>query len=239
MTAPSTTLVLATANPNKVAELVELLADLPVDVVGRPDHVAEVEETGTTFAVNADLKAVAVARAVGCWALADDSGFETDALDGVPGVRSARFAADLIASGDLTDADLATSTTLDALPRTTPAGPDPEDEANRRALAVMLGRRPNDVDRARFRCALSLADPAGDVRLRSEGVVEGRVITAGRGTLGFGYDPMFVPDDGDGATFAEMSRSAKAAISHRGRALAALVEAMESTGWPGGSDTRE
>lgn len=228
----STALVLATANPNKVTELAELLAALSgdVEVRARPVWVAEVEETGTTFVANSDLKAQAVAAAVGEWALADDSGFEVDALDGAPGVRSARFGADLLAAGRFTQADLA-----DRSERSASIGDAArsDDELNRRALAAMLSNlSPGSSDAARFRCALSLADPSGEVRLRTEGVAEGRVIVRSRGEAGFGYDPMFVPADGGGATFAEMSRSAKAAISHRGRALAELVDAMRAVNWP-------
>jgi XTP/dITP diphosphohydrolase len=223
-----TRLVLATANPNKVTELAELLAALPrdIEVLARPQWVAEVAETGTTFEANADLKAVAVAGAVGEWALADDSGLEVDALGGAPGVRSARYAADLAALGDTWDG---TGNGVTA---------ESEDEANRRALAAKLASRPGaSSDRSRFRCALSLADPTGKVWLRADGVVEGRVVTTCRGENGFGYDPMFVPDDGDGATFAEMSRAEKASISHRGRALTALIRTMASHGWPAGMAT--
>ena len=85
---------------------------------------------------------------------------------------------------------------------------------------------------ARFRCALALANPSGHVVLRAEGVVEGRIVTELRGAGGFGYDPMFVPVDGDGSTFAEMETAAKAAISHRGRALAELLERLRTDGWP-------
>ena len=211
-------IVLATDNPNKVVELADLLAALsvPIDVRPRPNWVAEVEETGTTFVANADLKATAVARAVGQWALADDSGLEVDVLNGAPGVRSARFAADLAAAAGGVAAASGNST----------------DEDNRQALIARLAAleatpRPS----ARFRCALSLADPQGEVALRAEGVVEGRLTTRPLGDAGFGYDPMFIPDDGDGSTFAQMDPSAKAAISHRGRALGGLISLLESSGW--------
>ena len=220
-----TRLVLATANPNKVTEMAELLAALPsdIEVLARPQWVAEVAETGTTFEANADLKAVAVAAAVGEWALADDSGLEVDALGGAPGVRSARYAADLAALGSNWGG---TGQGVEA---------ESDYEANRRALAAKLASQPAaSSDRARFRCALSLADPTGKVWLRADGVVEGRVTPTCRGENGFGYDPMFIPDDGGGSTFAEMSRAEKASISHRGRALTALIRTIASHGWPHG-----
>lgn len=224
-----TVVVLATDNAHKVVELSALLAALaaPVEVRPRPEWVGEVDETGATFAANADLKAVAVAGAVGEWALADDSGLEVDALGGAPGVRSARFAADLAAGGSVGDGSAEAA--LNPTDR-----PDSIDAANRRALSTQLAAAGGD-DRpsARFRCALALADPEGVVRLRTEGLVEGRITREQRGDGGFGYDPMFVPDDGDGSTFAEMDRAAKAAISHRGRALRALVQHLDSSGWPG------
>ena len=213
------TIVLATDNPHKVTELSSLLAALsaPVEVLPRPEWLDDVDETGTTFVANADLKAIAVANAVGEWALADDSGLEVDALNGAPGVRSARFAADM-------------ATTERG---GTPSSGNSTDEANRRALSDRLTEAGVGFRRsARFRCALALADPSGRVALRAEGAVEGEIITEQRGDGGFGYDPMFVPDDGDGSTFAEMDSDAKAAISHRGRALAELIRIIEASGWP-------
>lgn len=215
---PPKVIVLATDNPNKVVELADLMTALsvPIDVRPRPGWVAEVDETGTTFVANADLKATAVASAVGQWALADDSGLEVDVLSGAPGVRSARFAADLaVAAGGAAA-----------------ASDNSTDEDNRQALiARMTALEAEPRPSARFRCALSLAGPDGEVALRAEGVVEGRITTRPLGDAGFGYDPMFIPDEGDGSTFAQMGPSAKAAISHRGRALGELIKAMESSGW--------
>ena len=149
--------------------------------------------------------------------MADDSGLEVDALNGAPGVRSARFAADVAAAECGGTARAGNST----------------DEANRRALRARLLTPGGDARRsARFRCALALANPSGHVVLRAEGVVEGRIVTELRGAGGFGYDPMFVPVDGDGSTFAEMETAAKAAISHRGRALAELLGRLRTDGWP-------
>ena len=212
-------IVLATDNPHKVVELRGMLAALsaPVEVRSRPGWVDDVDETGTTFAANADLKAIAVAGAVGEWSLADDSGLEVDALGGAPGVRSARYAADLAAA----DGGAV-------------VGGNSTDEANRLALSARLAALGVAGEpTARFRCALTLADPDGRVVMRTEGVVEGRIVSRARGDGGFGYDPMFVPNDGDGSTFAQMDPDAKAAISHRGRALAELLARLDAAGWFG------
>jgi XTP/dITP diphosphohydrolase len=195
-----TRVVLASANPKKAAELREVLESTwveRVEVVARPDAVAEVVEDAADFVGNARKKAVALHRATGEAALADDSGLEVDGLDGAPGVRSARYAGE-----QATDAD-----NLSKL---------------RAALASLpeghAGRR------ARFRCAVVLV--TDDAEVVAEGAVEGRIVAAPRGQGGFGYDPVFVPDDGDGRTFAEMTSEEKHALSHRGRAIAALAEAL-------------
>ena len=188
--------VLASANPAKVAELRQILGDR-LDLVARPVEVAEVVEDADTFAGNARLKAVALVEATGLAALADDSGLEVDALDGAPGVRSARY-----------------------------AGEDATDEDNvARLLADLAAVSLDDATagrRARFRCVLILRRPDGTETV-AEGSVEGAIAETPRGSGGFGYDPVFVPDDGDGATFAEMDPAAKHAISHRGRAIETLL----------------
>ncbi len=198
------TLVLATHNPGKVAELADRLGGLlgdrlrlvsAADVPGAPD----VAETAATLAGNAMLKAVALFAHTGQPALADDTGLLVAALGGAPGVRSARY-----------------------------AGPDADDVANRaRLLRDMAGQ----ADRAaRFETVLALADATG-VRLFT-GVCTGTVLGAERGQGGFGYDALFVPDDGpddgpgDGRTFAEMTTAEKGRISHRARALDALTAAL-------------
>ncbi|MFM7266818.1 MAG: RdgB/HAM1 family non-canonical purine NTP pyrophosphatase [Cyanobium sp.] len=189
-------LVIASGNAGKVCEFAALLADLPLQVRPQPPGL-EVEETGTTFAANAQLKAEAVARATGCWALADDSGLAVEALGGAPGVFSARYAA--------TDAERITRllAELEAA-----AGPAPA-----------TGSVPNR--RAAFVAALALADPDGVVQLAVEGRCEGLITEAPRGAGGFGYDPVFlVPELG--LTFAEMDKATKSRIGHRGRAFAAL-----------------
>lgn len=188
-------IVVASANPKKAAELAELLSALPVEVLPRPPEVPEVVEDGATFLANARLKAVALAEATGEAALADDSGLEVDALGGAPGVHSARYSGE-----SATDADNV-----------------------ERVLAELARRATEPAARtARFRCVLVLRSPDGG-ELVAEGAVEGHLIDAPRGEGGFGYDPIFVPADGDGRTFAEMSPEEKQAISHRGRALRALV----------------
>ena len=194
--APPTGLVIASGNAGKVREFAALLADLGLEVRPQPEGL-EVEDTG---AENARLKAAAVARATGCWALADDSGLSVDALGGAPGVHSARYA----------DNDAARiARLLDELA----AAETRNDEADARS--------------ARFSAALALADPGGAVVLEVEGHCPGTILEAPRGEGGFGYDPVFfVPEAG--LSFAEMPRSQKATLGHRGRAFAALRPQLEA-----------
>ncbi len=192
-----TTLVLATRNAHKVEEMQEMLRDLPVHLVGLdawPD-APEPEETGTTFAENAAIKAVSAAMATGQWALADDSGIAVDALGGRPGVYSARWAG-------------AGSGATDWIAKT---------------LAELQGVPP--VRRtARYICALALADPSGKISATAEGTLEGRIAQAPRGTGGFGYDPIFLVDgDMGNRTAAELSSEEKHALSHRGKAVRSLL----------------
>ena len=165
MAAP-TVLVIASGNAGKLREFSALLADLGLETRPQPEGLA-VEETGRTFAENARLKAVAVARATGCWALADDSGLSVDALGGAPGVHSARYA----------DSDAGRITRL--LQELTAAN------------AATASRD------ARFTAALAVADPTGRVVLEVEGHCPGTILEAPRGEGGFGYDPVFfVPEAG-------------------------------------------
>jgi XTP/dITP diphosphohydrolase len=191
-------IVFATTNRGKLTELRELVAELPVEVVSidelRPGW--QVEETGATFVENATLKAVAAARATEAWALGDDSGLEVDALGGAPGVYSARYAE--VRAGEQ------------------------QSSANNEKLLRALAELPAAARSARFRCALALASPTGDL-ITVEGVCEGRVITRPRGAGGFGYDPLFEPEGLGGATMAELPGPDKNRISHRGRAFAALL----------------
>jgi XTP/dITP diphosphohydrolase len=192
---------LASANRAKAAELAELVhgAALGIDVLPRPPEVPEVVEDAPDFVGNARLKARTLRDATGEWALADDSGLEVDALDGAPGVTSARFA------GEPADDAANVALLLDRLEQ---------------AEAVAPSQRS-----ARFRCVIVLAGPSGE-ELVSEGVVEGRIIDRPTGDGGFGYDPVFVPNDGDGRTFALMSSDEKHRVSHRGRALRALIDQL-------------
>lgn len=186
----------ATANAHKLVEIEAMFADVVgpgFRLLPRPTDLADVDETADTLAENAALKAIAVATAAGTAAIADDTGLEVDALDGEPGVRSARFAGD-----DATDAE---NVTL-LLERLT--GVDPAQRT------------------ARFRTVICLAQPDGTTAF-AEGVCEGRIATERSGERGFGYDPVFVPADGDGRSFAAMDASEKNTISHRGRALRAAA----------------
>ncbi|MEZ5183958.1 MAG: RdgB/HAM1 family non-canonical purine NTP pyrophosphatase [Acidimicrobiales bacterium] len=196
--AAGTPVVLASANPKKAGEIAEILGDR-IALVPRPPEVPDVVEDADTFEGNARLKAVALVDATGLAALADDSGLQVDALGGEPGVFSARYAGE-----GASDADNV-ATLLAAL------------EA---AGATDLASRT-----ARFRAVLVLRRPDG-AEVVTEGVVEGTIAPAPRGDGGFGYDPVFVPDDGAGRTFAEMDAAAKHAISHRGRSLRALLDLL-------------
>ncbi len=196
---PGAPVVLASANPKKVAELRELLAG-HLAVVARPPEVPEVIEDADTFLGNARLKAAALLAATGLAALADDSGLEVEALGGAPGVHSARF-----------------------------AGPDASDDDNVDLLLAELADRAEPAQRrARFRCVIVLQRRDGS-ELVAEGRADGWIAPARQGTGGFGYDPVFVPDDGDGSSYGEMAPADKHAISHRGRALAALLAQLEAT----------
>ncbi len=193
-----TPIVLASANPKKAAEIAEILAD-HLELVPRPEDVPEVIEDEDTFEGNARLKAVALSEATGLAAVADDSGLEVDALGGAPGVWSARY-----------------------------AGEDATDQDNVDKLLAALADRPDPADRtARFRAVVILRYPDGREQVAA-GHVEGRIADAPRGPGGFGYDPVFIPDEGDGRTFGEMTQDEKHAISHRGRALRSLLAQLEA-----------
>ena len=191
---PMPRLLFATNNGHKARELRAILKG-HYDVVSLREAGLDmnVEETGTTFAENAVLKAEAVMKLAGCAALADDSGLAVDALGGAPGVRSARY-----------------------------AGEAHDDAANNRLLLHNLANVP-EPRIARFVCAMALARP-GCETLVVEGSVPGRIVSAPRGLDGFGYDPLFEYETGE--TFAEMAEDTKNAISHRGRAAAALLAAL-------------
>jgi len=200
------TLVVATTNRGKLEELRALLAGLPVEVRAVSEVLKEplnVVEDGATFAENAVKKAKATAHATMMLTLADDSGLEVDALDGRPGVRSARF----------------------AHPRAT----DAENNAALLAALDAAGDPPEKAGfRARFRCVLALVDPfTGDGEPRLvEGSCEGTITRTPRGSGGFGYDPLFVVEKTE-TTMAELGEAEKNRVSHRGRAFASLRPVLE------------
>jgi XTP/dITP diphosphohydrolase len=197
--------VLATANPDKAREIVAVVASVAGDGIElrpRPAHVPDVEETGTTLEENARLKACALVGATGLPAIADDTGLEVDALDGAPGVYSARFAG--------------AHATYD----------DNVAKLLRDLAAAAVG---DEARRACFRTVAIACFPDGR-ELVAHGVVEGTIAERRRGSGGFGYDPVFVPAGGDGRTFAEMAPSDKNALSHRGRAFRALTVGLLSHG---------
>ncbi|MHC4606022.1 MAG: XTP/dITP diphosphatase [Planctomycetota bacterium] len=191
-------IVLATRNKGKIKEILQILGALPVrfvplaDVGGAPDVV----EDGKTFRENAAKKAAAIAKHTGAWAMGEDSGIEVDALDGRPGIHSARYAGG--------------------------------DEKNNRKLLRELKKVPDEKRTARYRCAVVVADPAGNEVASAEGTCEGRIGRKEVGESGFGYDPLFVvPDFGD-RTMAELGLEIKNRISHRARALNQLKETLSS-----------
>ncbi|MCZ7530492.1 MAG: RdgB/HAM1 family non-canonical purine NTP pyrophosphatase [Acidimicrobiia bacterium] len=210
MTSADRRFVLATANPDKVREIVGILAaSLPdFEFLERPDDVPEVAETGDTLAENARLKAAALAAATGLPAVADDTGLIVDALGGAPGVRSARYAGE-----DATYADN-TAYLLREL-----AAREENQEAHEKQ-----GMGP-DLRGATFATVVVVRWPDGR-EVAATGEVAGRITLEPRGAGGFGYDAVFVPEEGDGRTFAEMSAEEKNAMSHRGRALRSLVEGL-------------
>ncbi|MEO6126683.1 MAG: RdgB/HAM1 family non-canonical purine NTP pyrophosphatase [Ilumatobacteraceae bacterium] len=189
------TFVCASANPGKVAEIASLLDGL-VELLPRPADVPDVVEDADTLLGNARLKAAALSAATGLPAISDDTGLEVDALDGEPGVWTARF-----------------------------AGEGSTDAENRaKMLRVLDGVAPAERT-ARFRTVAMVVWPDGD-ELAVEGVCEGRIAEAEQGDRGFGYDRLFMPTDHGNLTFAQMSEAAKNEISHRGRAIRALVAAL-------------
>jgi XTP/dITP diphosphohydrolase len=206
---PTRRILLATTNPHKIVELRALLAGAPF-TIGDPNDLGldlDVEETGTTFAANATLKALAWAHAAGMVSLADDSGLEVDAMGGAPGVYSARWPA--------------------------PGMPYPE---RFKVLVAALDGLPPERRSARYRCVIVVADPQR-VLVTAEGTVEGRIALAPRGTGGFGYDPIFeLPESGRtfGETppaekhqISHRARAVTAAVAALERLIAA-----DPTAWP-------
>jgi len=190
-------LVCASANPDKVAEIQDLLRGV-ADLLPRPDSVGDVIEDADTLLGNARLKARAICDASGMPAVADDTGLEVDALGGAPGVHTARYAGE-----NATYAD------------------------NRAKMLNALRGVAAASRTARFRTVALVAYPDGTERW-AEGVCEGFIADHERGARGFGYDAVFVPRDGDGRTFAEMSVQDKHELGHRGRAFRALAAVLRS-----------
>ena len=186
-------LVLATANADKAAEIRTILAPFGVELLPRPGDLGDVAETGATLEENARLKAEALTRATGLPAVADDTGLLVDALGGAPGVFSARYAGEHATYAD-----------------------------NVAKLLAELAGVGLEARTARFETVALARWPDGR-EVVGRGVVEGLITTEPRGTAGFGYDPVFVPAEGDGRTFAELNPLEKHAVSHRGRAFRALA----------------
>jgi XTP/dITP diphosphohydrolase len=193
----TTRLVLASRNPKKLREMEEILAAAGLDVTLEPlpGTAPEVVEDGLTFAQNAVKKARSAAQSTGLPAVADDSGLCVDALNEMPGILSARW-----------------------------AGSGKDDAANMGLVLDQLSDVPDSLLGAHFACAMAVALPAGEERV-VEGRVDGSIVREPRGTGGFGYDPIFLPE-GSVLTTAEMPAEEKHAISHRGRAIRALVPVL-------------
>ncbi|MBB6351970.1 RdgB/HAM1 family non-canonical purine NTP pyrophosphatase [Nonomuraea muscovyensis] len=185
-------IVLATRNEGKIAELRRILSGF--DIVGLAEFpsIGEVAETGVTFEENALIKAHAVAQGSGLPAVADDSGLCVDVLNGMPGVFSARW-----------------------------SGRHGDDRANLDLLLAQVSDVPAERLTAQFACVAALALPSGEARTVA-GTLRGGLVATPRGSNGFGYDPIFVPE-GETRTTAELSAEEKDAISHRGRAFRALA----------------
>lgn len=191
----NTEIILASRNRKKSAEIAELLQPYGIKVtsVAEFPDVPDVVEDGTTFAQNAAKKASEVARQLGKWAIGEDSGVKVDALDGAPGIYSARY-----------------------------AGEPSDDEANNRKLLAELDGVPPEKRGAGYVCHVALADPQGDVKLRVEATCRGRILDAPRGDNGFGYDPLFcIPEFH--RTFGELPAVVKRHLSHRARAFEQFI----------------
>ena len=192
-------LVLASGNAGKLVELRDVLGARGFELVAQGElGIDDIDETGTTFVENALLKARHAARVSGLPALADDSGLCVDGLGGAPGLRSARY-----------------------------AGPHGDAAANRAKLLDALAGQPEHARSAHFHCTVVMLQAADDpAPLIAEGRWHGRILDAPRGERGFGYDPLFL-DPAHGLAAAEMDAALKNRISHRGRALAALLRLLD------------
>jgi XTP/dITP diphosphohydrolase len=195
--------VIATGNPGKLREIVAILEGHHLEVVPQSEFGIEAPvEDGDSFVANALLKARHAAVQSGLPAIADDSGLEVDALDGRPGIHTARY-----------------------------AGPEVDEEANKDKLLAELADLPASRRGARYRCAMVFVRSAADAEpVVAEAAWEGRIGFERRGTGGFGYDPLFIVAGTD-LTAAEMPEAAKNRVSHRGLALRELAEKMRAVGW--------
>jgi XTP/dITP diphosphohydrolase len=193
-------LLVATGNAGKLREIRLLLAELPLTLVMLADlpGIEVVAENGTTFAENAALKASGYSRQVGTLTLADDSGLEIRALNGAPGVFSARY-----------------------------LGEAATDHERISAVLAQLEDVRDEERTARFVCAVAIADRSGTIIYETEATCNGRIARASRGSGGFGYDPIFIPD-GFEQSFAELPAETKNRLSHRGRALVAASKFLAS-----------
>ena len=200
----SSTVILATGNKGKIAELAAPLSALGITVLGLDDFpmFPEPEENGTTFEENALIKARAAAQRTGLVAIADDSGLSVDALNGAPGILSARYADDL-----------------------PPLPGESRDARNIRKLLNAMKGIPDERRTGHFHCVMAAVRPDG-AAITAEGVWDGRILNVVRGSNGFGYDPVFL-DPELGRTAAELSRKEKMAVSHRALALQKLLQAWE------------
>ena len=199
-----TSLLFGTRNPGKLAELRRLVAGLSLRVFSPDDlgkALPEVEEDGSTFARNAEKKASAHARAAGMCALADDSGIGIDVLYGLPGIRSARWSE----------------------PEAPGLSGRERDEANNAKLLRALGGVEGPLRGAQYQAVLALAAPDGTILATVTGTCRGLIGGAPRGTGGFGYDPLFIPEEWPDRTMAELSPEEKDAISHRGKAFREML----------------
>jgi len=190
-----TEILIASNNTGKVAELRGLMRKLPLQFKYLRDFskIEDVEETGSTFEENAILKASEYARRTGMWTIADDSGLEIDALDGRPGVFSARYGGDRLSFVE-----------------------------KMQLILSEMEKSANHSRRARFICVMAVADETGQILFTAEGTCAGEIAESPRGTGGFGYDPIFVPE-GFTHTFGELSDAIKQQISHRGRACVLIM----------------
>lgn len=209
------TIVAATKNKHKIVEIEAILKDFGMHIITRDEAGVpgdfEVEENGTTFEENSYLKASQIMKICGEITIADDSGLVVDCLQGAPGVYSARFAA-----------------FPGIWPEEGDPGDDSDDGENNRKLQRLIEDIPYEERTARFVSVITMVFPDGS-SIVARGEVEGHLLTEERGSCGFGYDPMFVPEGYD-RTFGELSGEIKNRISHRAKALAALRKKLDEIG---------